>query len=51
MYTKKRKNMHAACFKTQLISWKTSQYLMILNGEGWHYLAIKNLSVLLRGVT
>ena len=25
--------------------------LMILNGEGWHYLADKKLSVLLRGTT
>ena len=25
--------------------------LMIRNGEGWHYLAVKNLSALLRGIT
>ena len=24
---------------------------MILNGEGWHYLAVKKLSALLRGIT
>ena len=24
---------------------------MIPNGEGWHYLAVKNLSALLRGIT
>ena len=26
-------------------------FLIIPNGEGWHYLAVKKLSVLLRGVT
>ena len=25
--------------------------LMISNGEGWHYLGLKKLSVLLRGIT
>ena len=25
--------------------------LMIVNGEGWHYLPVKKLSVLLRGIT
>ena len=25
--------------------------LMIPNGEGWHYLAVKKLSALLRGIT
>ena len=25
--------------------------LMILNGEGWHYLAVKKLSASLRGIT
>ena len=25
--------------------------LMIPNGEGWHYLAVKELSALLRGIT
>ena len=25
--------------------------LMITNGEKWHYLAVKNLSLLLRGIT
>ena len=26
-------------------------FLMTPNGEGWHYLALKELSVLLRGIT
>ena len=26
-------------------------FLMILNGEGWHYLAVKKLSALLKGIT
>ena len=25
--------------------------LMIIHGENWHYLAVKNLSALLRGIT
>ena len=25
-------------------------FLMIPNGEGWHYLAVKKLSALLRGI-
>ena len=48
----KKKNIYPAfaskhnsnCAK-QLIS------LMILNGEGWHFLAVKQWSVLLRGIT
>ena len=31
-------------------SWKQVILLMILNGEGWHYLAVKKLSALLRGI-
>ena len=27
------------------------QVLMIPNGKGWHYLALKKLSTLLRGIT
>ena len=26
-------------------------FLMIPNGEGWHYLTVKRLSALLRGIT
>ena len=30
---------------------KQVNLLMIPNGEGWHYLAVKGLSALLRGIT
>ena len=30
---------------------KQVNLLMIPNGEGWHYLAVKELSALLRGIT
>ena len=30
---------------------KKQIFLMIPNGEGWHYLPVKKLSVLLRGIT
>ena len=38
-------------FKTQLKSWKKKFFLIISNREGWHYLPVKELSALLRGIT
>ena len=35
-------------------NWKSEKqviYLMIPNGKGWNYLAVKKLSALLRGIT
>ena len=48
------KNAYKPClhFKTQLKSQKPNHSLMIPNNrEGWHYLTVKELSALLRGVT
>ena len=48
LYTKKEKiylAKHNSNRQKQLI------LLMILNGEGWHYLAIKRLLALLNGIT
>ena len=38
-------------FKTQIDYEKQIILYMISNGEGWHYLAVIKLSLLLRGVT
>ena len=38
-------------FKTQLKAWKINCSLNHLKKEGWHYLTLKELSALLRGVT
>ena len=38
----KKKNISCLCFKTQFKLPKQIIILMILNGEGWHYLVVKN---------
>ena len=48
MYARKEK-MHPAKCKSN--HEKQVIILMIPNGEGWHYLAVKELSALLRGIT
>ena len=48
MYAKKEKTQvskHNSNLEKQTI------LLMIPNGEGWHYLAVKKLAALLRGIT
>ena len=37
--------------KTYILPIKTSFLSTVPNGEGWHYLAVKNLSALLREIT
>ena len=49
LYAQKEKIYPAYVSKYKL--WKQVILLMILNGEGWHYLAVKKLSALLRGIT
>ena len=48
LYAQKEKICPAYVSKYK--SWKQVILLMILNGEGWHYLAVKKLSALLRGI-
>ena len=48
LYAQKEKIYPAYVSKYK--SWKQVILLMILNGEGWHYLAVKELSALLRGI-
>ena len=48
LYAKKEKLYHAYVSK-QLKSWKTC--LTLPNGEGWHYVTVKELRALLRGIT
>ena len=52
LYAKKEKNTSAYVSKTNSNHEKQVILLMIPNGEGrWHYLSVKKLSALLRGVT
>ena len=51
MLKKKKKIYPVFATKHNLNCEKQSISLMILNGEGWHFLAVKQLSVLLRGIT
>ena len=51
MYAKKEKKNPAYISKHNLYCEKQVILLMISNGEGWHYFAVKKLSALLRGIT
>ena len=51
LYGKKEKIYHAYVSKCNSNGEKQVILLMIWNGEGWYYLAMKKLSALLRGVT
>ena len=48
---KKKKNISCLCLKTNSNCEKQVILLMIPNGEGWHYIAVKKLPALLRGIT
>ena len=48
---KKKKIYPAYLLKHNSNREKQSNIFMISNGERWYYLAVKNLSVLLRGIT
>ena len=47
----KMKKISYQRLKTQFKVWKTSFFLMIQDREQWHYIAVKNLSALLREIT
>ena len=51
LYAKKQNTYSAYVSKHISNCEKQVILLMILNGEGWHYLAVKKLLVLLRGIT
>ena len=51
MYAKKEKIHPVYVSKHNPNCEKQVILLMISNGEGWHYLAVKKLSALLRGIT
>ena len=51
LYVKKMNVYPAYISKQNLNHEKQIILLMISNGEGWHYLAVKTLSALLRGIT
>ena len=51
MYAKKEKIFATYVSKNNPNREKEVTLLMILNGKGWHYLAVKKLSALLRGIT
>ena len=51
MYTNKENMYSAYVSKHNSNCEKTVMILMIPNREGWHYLAVKKLSALLRGIT
>ena len=51
MYVKKQKKYPAYISKHNSNRETLLIFLMIPNGEGWHYLAVKRLSALLREVT
>ena len=51
MYAKKEKIYPAYVSKHNSNREKQVILLMISNGEKWHYLAVKKLSALLRGIT
>ena len=48
---KKKKIYPAYLLKHNSNREKQANIFMISNGERWYYLAVKNLSVLLRGIT
>ena len=48
---KKKKTYPAYVSKHNSNREKQAIFLMIPNGEGWDYLAVKRLSTLLRGIT
>ena len=50
-YVKKEKIYPAYVWKNNSNTEKEVIILMILNGKSWHYLAVKKLSTLLRGIT
>ena len=50
LYAKKEKNISCLCFKNNLNREKQTILLLIPNGEGWYYLAVKNLSAMLRRI-
>ena len=47
----KKKRYILSTFQKEIQIVKKVNLLMIPNGEGWHYIAIKMLTVLLRGIT
>ena len=51
MYAKKEKIYPAYVSKHNSTCEKQVIFLLILNGKGWHYLAVKKLSALLKGIT
>ena len=51
LYAKKEKIYSAYVLKNTSTCEKQIILLMISNGEKWHYLAVKKLSALLRGIT
>ena len=51
LYAKKEKIYPAYVSKHNSNREKQVIFLMISNEEGWHYLAVKKLSTLLRGIT
>ena len=51
MHAKNRKTYPAYVSKYNSNPEKQVILLMISNGEKWHYLAVKKLSALLRGIT
>ena len=51
MYSKKEKKYPAYVSKHNSKCEKQVNFLMTPNGEWWHYLAVKKLSVLLIGIT
>ena len=50
LYAKKKNYISLLCFKTSQ-TMKNNFFLMIPNGEGWHYIPVKELFVLLREIT
>ena len=50
MYDKKEKAYSVYVWKHNSNSKKEFTLLMILNGEGWHYLAVTKLSALLKEI-
>ena len=50
MYAKKEKIYAAYVSKHNSNREKEVTLLMIPNGEGWHYIAVKQLPALLRGI-
>ena len=51
MVDEKRKNI--SCYVSKHNSNREKQVILLIipNGEGWHYLVVKELSALLRGIT